>query len=172
MSSTLLLNADSAPISMIPLSTLNWEEAIKYLVLEKAVVLEWHQDWIVHSPKWSTAVPAVMMLTEYQKKKTTVRYSKSHVFLRDEFCCQYCGTKVNKKTATLDHILPISHGGRSTWENTTTACSPCNSKKGNDHKVVPKHKPYRPSYYQLVEKRKKLGWDQLSHPSWREYLEY
>lgn len=172
MSSTLLLNSDAAPISLVPLSTLTWEEAIKYMVLDKATVLEWHNDWIVRSQTWSTAVPAVMILKEYQKKKTTIRYSKSNVFLRDNYTCQYCFAKVNKKTATLDHILPISHGGRSIWENATTACSPCNSKKGNDPKVKPKTKPYKPTYFQLAEKRRKLGWESVQHPSWLNYLDY
>lgn len=172
MSSTLLLNADGSPISILPLSSLSWQDAIKYMVLEKATVLEWHKDWIVHSQNWSTAVPAVMILSEYQKKKTTIRYSKSNVFLRDNYTCQYCGDAVNKKTATLDHILPTSHGGTSTWENTTTACGPCNANKGNNKKIVPKAKPYKPTYFQLVDKRKKLGWDYIPHPAWKNYLEY
>lgn len=172
MGSTLLLNTDGAPVSMLPLSTLSWEDAVKYMVLEKAVVLDWHEDWIIHSQRWSTAVPAVMMLKEYQKKKTTVRYSKFNVFLRDNYTCQYCGTDVNKKTATLDHILPTSHGGKSTWENSTTACGPCNAKKGNNKKIVPNSRPYKPNYFQLIEKRKSLGWEGLGHPSWKNYLEY
>lgn len=172
MNSTLLLNTDGSPVSMLPISTLNWQDAIKYMVLQKATVLEWYDNWIVHSQKWSTAVPAVMILTEYQKKKTAVRYSKSNVFLRDEYTCQYCGDDVSKKTATLDHILPTSHGGRSTWENTTTACGPCNAEKGNDKRIVPKNKPYKPNYFQLVEKRKRLGFNGLAHPAWKNYLEY
>lgn len=172
MAHTLLLNADANPVSMLPLSTLIWQDAIKYMVLEKATVLDWHEDWIVHSQTWSTHVPAVMILTEYQKPKTTIRYSKSNVFLRDGYTCQYCGTDVSKKTATLDHILPTSYGGLSTWENSTTACGPCNANKGNNKKIVPKNKPYKPTYFQLVEKRKKLGWDHIPHPAWKNYLEY
>lgn len=171
MSHTLLLNADAAPVSMLPLSTLNWQDAIRYLVLEKVTVLEWYDNWIIHSQNWSTRVPAVMILNQYQRKKTTIRYSKSNVFLRDGFVCQYCDAVVNRKTATLDHILPISHGGRSTWDNCTTACGPCNAKKGNNKKIVPKKVPYKPTYFQLVEKRKKLGWDHIGHHSWKNYLE-
>jgi 5-methylcytosine-specific restriction endonuclease McrA len=156
---------------MLPLSTLNWQEAIKYMVLEKATVLEWYENWIVHSQNWSTQIPAVMILSEYQKKKSIVRYSKANVFLRDGYQCQYCDREVTRGTATLDHILPISHGGRSTWENTTTACGPCNANKGNNKKIVPKSKPYKPGYFQLIEKRKKLGFNGVPHPSWKKYLE-
>jgi 5-methylcytosine-specific restriction endonuclease McrA len=168
--STLMLNADGSPISYLPLSVISWEEAIKYMVLDKATVLEFHDDWIVHSENWQTAVPSVMILKEYEKRKTSIRYSKHNVFLRDGYECQYCGTDVSRKTATLDHVLPVSHGGKTTFENTTTACADCNANKGNNKKIVPKAKPYKPNYFQLVEKRKKLQWD-VPHPAWKNYLE-
>jgi 5-methylcytosine-specific restriction endonuclease McrA len=171
MNSCLLLNADASPVSLLPLSTISWEEAIQKMVSEKAVVLEWYEDWIVHSEKWSTPVPAVMILKEYQKKKTAVRFSKHNVFLRDGFTCQYCGDDVTRKSATLDHVLPASHGGKTTFENTVCACAPCNANKGNDKKIVPKAKPYKPTYFQLAERRKRMQWEH-QHPSWANYLEY
>jgi len=87
MAHTLILNADASPISVLPLSTITWEESIRYLVSDKATVLEWYDDWIVHSATWETRVPAVMILKEYQKKKVSVRFSKQNVFLRDLFTC-------------------------------------------------------------------------------------
>lgn len=172
MSDTLLLNADMNPVTMLPISVISWREAIRYLVQEKVTVLEWHEDWVVHSARWETRVPCVIMLNEFQKRKTQLRYSKANVFLRDEFRCQYCGVHVSasKKTATLDHVLPVSHGGKSTWENSTTACIKCNGNKGNDHKIKPVNTPYKPTYWDLVEKRKKLNFD-IQHPSWAAYLE-
>lgn len=165
-----MLNADGAPVSWLPLSTISWEEAIKYMVLEKATVLDFYDDWIVHSANWETAVPSVMILKDYEKRKTSIRYSKHNVFLRDGYVCQYCGDDVSKKTATLDHVLPVSHGGKTTFENTVTACGPCNANKGNNKKIVPKTKPYKPTYFQLVDKRKKQHWD-IPHPAWKNYLE-
>jgi 5-methylcytosine-specific restriction endonuclease McrA len=138
-------------------------------VLEKATVLDFYEDWIVHSANWETQVPAVMILREYEKRKTAIRYSKHNVFLRDGYTCQYCGDDVSKKTATLDHVLPVSHGGKTTFENTVCACATCNANKGNDKKIVPKHKPVKPTYFQLVDKRKKMQWD-IQHPSWANYL--
>jgi 5-methylcytosine-specific restriction endonuclease McrA len=140
------------------------------MVLEKATVLEFYEDWIVHSASWQTQGPAVMILREYEKRKATIRYSKQNVFLRDNYECQYCGDDVSKKTATLDHVLPVSHGGKTTFENTVTACGPCNAAKGNNKKIVPVKKPYKPNYFQLVEKRKNQKWD-MQHPSWANYLE-
>jgi len=165
----LLLNSDTSPVSMLPLSAISWQDAIKYMVLDKVSVLEWHEDWIVRSANWSTPVPAIIMLKEYYKKKGYVRFSKYNVFLRDEFRCQYCGDHVEKRAATLDHVLPVSHGGRTIWENCTTACAKCNSSKGNNKKITPKIKPYKPSYWELVEKRRKQSFV-LQHPSWAMFI--
>jgi len=169
MADTLLLNADGSPTSMLPLSTITWQDAIHYMVLDKVTVLEWHENWIVRSARWETRVPAVVILKEFSKKKTQIRYSKANVFLRDRYKCQYCGNDVNGRTATLDHVLPISHGGKSTWENSTTACSPCNAMKGNNKKIKPVKMPYKPSYWELVENRKKMKFD-IRHPSWEAFI--
>jgi 5-methylcytosine-specific restriction endonuclease McrA len=169
MSDCLILNTDGSPVSHLPLSVINWQEAIKYMVLDKAVVLAWHDKWIVHSANWETAVPAVIMLKEYMKKKTGIRFSKQNVFLRDGFVCQYCNVEVNKRTATLDHVLPTSHGGKTTFENTVCACTSCNSRKGNDKKIKPKRAPHKPSYYELVERRKKIPFE-MRHPDWAMYI--
>lgn len=166
---TLLLNADGAPVNFIPLSTLSWQEAIRYLVLDKASVLSWYDNWIVHSATWETKVPCIMMLHEYQKPKNTIRFSRSNVYLRDNYTCAYCHTKLDKKDCTLDHVLPTSHGGKTTFENTVTACSPCNANKGNDHRIRPKVKPHRPDYWELLNKRKALGF-KVPHESWHDYL--
>jgi 5-methylcytosine-specific restriction endonuclease McrA len=169
MSTCLLLNADAAPLSYLPLSVIPWEESIKMLVLDKASVLEYYPNWIVRSANWSTAVPAVMLLKQYEKRKSAIRFSKSNVFLRDRYHCQYCGIKICRSTATLDHVLPVSHGGKSVWENCTTSCGKCNSFKGNNRHIVPKTRPYKPNYYDMVEKRKELNWD-IKHHSWANYL--
>jgi 5-methylcytosine-specific restriction endonuclease McrA len=169
MADTLLLNADAQPVSYLPLSTLTWQDSIKYMVLEKARVLEWHEDWVVRSANWSTPVPAVMMLTEYMKTKTTVRFSKSNVFLRDNYTCQYCQKDLEKKECTLDHVLPISLGGKTVWENSVTACGPCNARKANTTKMRPIMKPYKPDFYELVNKRKRLPYN-IRHESWLPYV--
>lgn len=169
MASTLLLNADGNPVSMLPLSTLSWKESIIYLVLDKATVLEWHENWTVRSANWETRVPAVMILKNYEKKRGYARYSKKNVFIRDSYICQYCGVKVNEKNATLDHVLPLSHGGKTNFENTVCACASCNAQKGNNKNIKPKKKPFKPSYYQLVEGRKQLPFANI-HPSWNSYI--
>jgi len=169
MSATLLLNSDGNPVSILPLSTISWKKSILYMLDETATVLEWYDNWIVHSVNWQTAVPAVMILKNYERKRHQVRFSKRNVFLRDGFRCQYCGQDVSKKSATMDHILPISHGGKSTYENCVCACDVCNAQKGNNKAIRPKKMPIKPSYYQLVEQRKKLPFEG-GHHTWPTYL--
>jgi 5-methylcytosine-specific restriction endonuclease McrA len=169
MSDSLLLNADGAPVSFLPLSTLTWQDAIKYMVLDKAHVLSWHDNWIVHSANWETPVPSILILRDYMKPKKTIRFSKSSVFLRDSYKCAYCTVDLQKKDCTLDHVLPVSLGGKTTFENTVTACGPCNASKGNNKKIVPKFKPHKPDFYELVNKRKRMPF-QIKHSEWLPYL--
>lgn len=168
--STLVLNADAQPLSYIPLSAITWQDAILYMYNGKVSVVDWYDDWEVSSPSWSTRVPAVVMLKEYQKRKNTVNFSKGGVYLRDNFRCLYCGCTITRKTATIDHVVPISRGGKTVWENCATACGPCNSRKGNRMDVRPTYKPYKPGYYELVRKRKQLPFD-IRHQSWIQWLD-
>lgn len=166
---TLVLNADAQPVSLLPLSVIDWQEAVRYLVLDKASVMSWYDDWIVRSASWETRVPAVMMLREYQKPKSTMRLSKRNIFLRDGYTCQYCGCEVTDQTATLDHVHPISQGGKSTWTNLSTACKTCNYKKAASTKMKPKIMPYKPDFWQLINQRRDRGFH-LAHESWADYL--
>lgn len=171
MGDTLLLNANAQPVSYLPLSAIQWREAILYMYHNKCDVLEWYDDWMVHSPSWETRVPAVIMLKDFVKEKTQVRFSKSNVYLRDQYACCYCGSSVAKREATMDHVVPLSRGGRTNWENIVTACAPCNSAKGNrvGPEWRPKYKPYKPGYWELVRKRKQLPFE-VRHPSWHAWI--
>jgi 5-methylcytosine-specific restriction endonuclease McrA len=171
MADTLLLNADGMPVGYMPLSTITWQDSIRYLVLNKADVIQYHDNWWVHSATWETQVPSVMMMRDYLKPKTTVRFSRGNVYLRDNCQCQYCGTSIERKDATLDHVLPVSKGGKSTWENCTTACGPCNASKSDKVKGwKPRIKPYKPEFYELVNKRKKLGFDNVRFKEWLQFI--
>lgn len=170
MPDVLLLNADAQPVSYLPLSVIQWKEAIMYMYHDKCSVLEWYDDWMVHSPSWETKVPAVIMLKDFVRQKTQVRFSKSNVYLRDQYTCLYCEKGVTRSSATLDHVLPLSKGGKTNWENIVTACGHCNATKGNKLIMKPKYKPYRPGYWELVRKRKQLPFD-VKHPSWAQWID-
>ncbi len=165
---TLLLNRDAAPLSVLPLSVVCWQDAITYLYMDRVTVLEWYDDWMVRSERWETRVPAVVMFKKFIKRKTSPRFSKYNVLLRDRFQCQYCGVSVSRDTASMDHVIPVSRGGSTSWQNIVTSCMPCNTRKGSKL-IQPARKPQQPSYYELANARKQLGFEPR-HPSWQDYL--
>lgn len=169
MSDVLVLNADGQPVSMLPPSTIQWKEAITYLWLDKVHVLDWYDDWVVSSASWETRVPAVIMLKDMMRRKRKPRFSKYNLYLRDMFTCQYCSIKLPQTQLTLDHVLPISHGGKTSWENIVAACGPCNHSKGNNKRIRPSKEPYQPDYFELANNRKKLDFT-IKHPSWETFL--
>ncbi len=77
---TLVLNADGQPISMLPPSTIQWKEAITYLWLDKVNVLEWYDDWVVHSERWETKVPAVIILSKEMARRGKSLVSQNITF--------------------------------------------------------------------------------------------
>jgi len=166
---TLVLNADGHPVSLLPPSTIQWKEAITYMWLDKCTVLDWYDDWVVRSESWETRVPSVIILKDFMRRRRNPRFSKANLYIRDEYTCQYCNTPYTKSNLTLDHVKPLSLGGNTSWENIVAACGPCNTRKGNKLHMKPIVQPYRPDYYELVAKRKKLGFD-VRHKSWLAYL--
>lgn len=168
---TLILNADGIPLSVVPLSTLNWQEAVKLMFMGRVEVLASYDDWSVHSPSVEFQVPAVVMLNEYIKVDRSVRFSRSNVLLRDEYKCQYCGGNFcdNQHELTLDHVVPRFNGGRTKWDNIVAACPKCNLEKSHYDHMKPNNAPRRPSYYELVQKRMKHSII-VPHQSWSDFL--
>ena len=75
--------------------------------------------------------PRVILLLRYEGYyKKQPRFNRINIFRRDNSTCQYCGKKFMKQELTLDHVVPKSQGGKSTWENVVCACGRCNRKKG------------------------------------------
>lgn len=142
MTSVLVLNAGYEPLHRISL-----KHAIRMLVREVAVIEEATDEMFGPFP-----VPLVLRLVRYVKlhwRKEHPKWSKKRLFLRDHDTCAYCP----ESAATIDHIIPRTHGGGSTWENTVACCLKCNRKKGS--KTVKqagmklKFDPYTPSWHQL-----------------------
>src|ERR1700739_1196829 len=122
----LVLNADYRPLSYYPLSLWSWQDTIKAVFLERVNILE-EYDRVVRSARLEMKLPSVVSLKTYIKPARHPAFTRFNVFLRDRFECQYC---VVDEELTFDHLVPRSRGGRTTWENVVTACSPCNLSKG------------------------------------------
>ena len=116
----LVLNADFRPLSYYPLSLWSWQDAIKAVFLDRVTSLR-NTTSAVHSPSFEMKLPSVVSLKTYVKPATQPAFTRFNVFLRDQFCCQYCGARDD---LTFDHLLPRSRGGHTTWTNVVAACSP------------------------------------------------
>jgi 5-methylcytosine-specific restriction endonuclease McrA len=165
----LVLNADFRPLSYYPLSLWSWQDAIKAVFLERVNIVE-EYDHAVHSPSLVMKLPSVVSLKSYVKPSTNPAFTRFNVFLRDRFCCQYCGSRDD---LTFDHLLPRSRGGQTTWINVVAACSPCNLRKGNmtpsEAKMFPSQSPIQPSV-QHLHRNGRLFPPNYLHQSWLDYL--
>lgn len=168
MSDTLLLNQNYEPISVLPLSVINWQHAIKLMYLGRVHVLETYPNWIVHSERLALNVPSVCVTRDYFHYKKSVKFSRYNLYLRDLFKCQYCEDVFDYEDLTIDHVVPRSAGGKTNWENCVTSCKSCNYAKGS-HLLLPKAKPYRPDYYSLVNLWKTIPFT-VKQASWNQYL--
>jgi 5-methylcytosine-specific restriction endonuclease McrA len=168
MSDTLLLNQNYQPISVLPLSVINWQHAIKLMYLGRVHVLETYPNWIVHSERLALNVPSVCVTRDYFHYKQAVKFSRYNLYMRDLFKCQYCDDVFDYEDLTIDHVTPRSLGGKTVWENCVTSCKTCNHAKGS-HLLLPRVKPYKPDYYSLVGQWKKMPFT-VKQTSWNQYL--
>jgi 5-methylcytosine-specific restriction endonuclease McrA len=76
-------------------------------------------------------VPRVVVLSAYEHlPKGKVRFSRLNIYARDHDTCQYCGRQMARSELNLDHVVPRSQGGKTSWENVVCSCVPCNLSKG------------------------------------------
>jgi 5-methylcytosine-specific restriction endonuclease McrA len=76
-------------------------------------------------------VPRVILLIAYDRvPKRRVRFSRHNIFARDKNTCQYCGKRFATSDLNLDHVVPRSKGGITSWENVVCSCHRCNRLKG------------------------------------------
>ena len=121
----LVLNATYEPVNVCTV-----RRAVVLLLKEKAEVVE-RSERTLHSAYDSMTRPMVIRLVTYVRiPRDTHRrkITRRAVFARDDWTCQYCGSR---NQLTVDHVIPRSKGGGSTWDNIVAACAPCNRRKGD-----------------------------------------
>tara|TARA_B100000902_G_scaffold400035_1_gene474864 strand:- start:8616 stop:9158 length:543 start_codon:yes stop_codon:yes gene_type:complete len=166
---TLLLNADSQPFSLNPLSTLNWQDSIKYSFSDKFTVIKEYDNWDIRSPSLTVAVPSIMALKKYIKPQARVPRTRRNLWLRDQGCCQYCGVGLHYVHMTIDHVIPRSKGGRSSWQNLVTSCQRCNYAKGSKTTIKPRRRPIEPTSWELRPLMKQHHLT-IPDPAWQDFL--
>jgi 5-methylcytosine-specific restriction endonuclease McrA len=162
----LVLNADYMPLSVFPLSTWSFERTLRNVMKDRVTVLEEYSATL-RSPSFEYSPPSVIALKQYVNKPKRVIFSRQNIFLRDNFCCQYCGKQFTPSELTFDHVLPRARGGRTEYTNIVSACVPCNTRKGSRQDMVPLRTPREPKVSELtrsISSREKL------HDSWLDYL--
>uniref|UniRef100_A0A6M3JS80 Putative homing endonuclease n=1 Tax=viral metagenome TaxID=1070528 RepID=A0A6M3JS80_9ZZZZ len=158
MERVILLNSDYTFLNV-----LSWKKAVTLIVKGKVEVLK-ATDKIIHNMEKTVkiAIPLILRLLKLVRTlyKTKVPFSKANVIARDNFSCVYCGKK--RGNFNIDHLVPKSRGGKSTWENCVSSCKKCNSKKSNrlpsEAGMFLKKRPYQPTIHEFLQlKMNKLG---------------
>ena len=129
-------------------------------------------DEVIHTPRRAIRIPRVIQLLHYDKvPRREVRFTRRNIFFRDRNRCQYCGKIFQQTELNLDHVVPLSRGGNSTWENVVCACVPCNSRKGNRTPVESGMSllrvPRRPAGHPVL----RAGWIGPRYDEWRTFLD-
>ncbi len=120
----LVLNASYEPINVCA------ARRALVLVLKGVAMTEEENGHFLHAARFTMRVPSVIRLLEYRRIPHQSRaLSRKNILLRDRNSCQYCGTVMSSSELTLDHVIPRSRGGSSTWENLVACCHPCNRRR-------------------------------------------
>lgn len=118
------------------------QDAIVAVYKERATLVE---DWgdVFRSEHASLPVPKVIALREYVHVHAIPKFCRRSIYLRDRYCCQYCGTRFHTSELTFDHVFPRSRGGTTTWDNVLTCCVRCNVGK-RDSLIGSKRETWKP----------------------------
>src|SRR6266404_5116320 len=164
----LVLNASYEPINICA------ARRALVLVLKGVAMTEEENGHFLHAQRIAMRLPSVIRLLEYRRIPHQTRaLSRKNILLRDRNTCQYCGEVLASSELTLDHVVPRSRGGLSTWENVVACCHPCNRRKG---KQLPHEANMRPSReprpFNLHTSRHIMRLMGHSDSKWRKYLFY
>src|SRR5436309_5913025 len=122
----LVLNASYEPINICA------ARRALVLVLKGVAAAEEVTSHAIHSTRRTVALPSVIRLLEYRRIPHQTRaLSRKNILMRDRYTCQYCHKTLNSGELTLDHVIPRSRKGETTWENLVACCHTCNNRKGN-----------------------------------------
>ena len=160
----LVLNASYEPLQIV-----STRRAVVLLLQEKAELVEATEQRL-RAQGFSLDVPIVIRLVRYIRIPRRLRLpcSRRGVLTRDRETCQYCGTQPGRGQLTVDHVLPRSRGGLTTWDNVVAACRDCNHRKGGrtpeEANMVLLSKPRQPQYVAFA-----LLGELERHDVWRKY---
>jgi 5-methylcytosine-specific restriction endonuclease McrA len=164
----LVLNASYEPINICAV------RRALVLVLKGVASAEEHAQTQIHSARQAVRVPSVIRLLEYRRIPHQTRsLSRKNILMRDRYTCQYCHRTLPSSELTLDHVVPRSRLGETTWENLVACCHVCNNRKGSR---TPEEAGMRlvraPRPFSLHTSRHLMRLLAKSDDRWRKYLFY
>ncbi len=173
MPQVLLLNASYEPLAVITL-----RRALA-LMLKNQVEAACNETVELRGITHCLRVPTVIRLRRYVNvPRRGARWTRRGVLQRDNYTCAYCGIQsggmqrgqlLTRQDFTIDHIVPVSRGGKNTWGNTICACPQCNQRKGNrmphEAQMTLRWEPKIPRVTYLV------AWGNVP-TTWKVYLPY
>jgi 5-methylcytosine-specific restriction endonuclease McrA len=163
----LVLNASYEPINICG------ARRALVLVLKGVARTEEEQGAVLHAARINVAMPSVIRLLEYRRIPHQTRaLSRKNILLRDRNSCQYCSVTLTAGELTLDHVVPRSRGGLSTWENLVACCHDCNRRKGNQmlHELTEMKLLKEPRPFSLHTSRHIMRRIGSADAAWRKYL--
>jgi 5-methylcytosine-specific restriction endonuclease McrA len=162
------LNRHWQPVHVAPVQralVMLWNQAACVIDPDDFRLYDW-SDWAKLAPRegepfirtvrFHLRVPEVVALTRHDRARhQTVTFSRRNLFKRDHSTCQYCGCQPGTEELTIDHVVPRSQGGQTTWENCVLACVACNAHKANrtpdQAGMKLRRAPTRPSWKPLYD---------------------
>ena len=183
---TLVLNKCWTPISIMPV-----KKAITKVMSDLARIVDpddyqlyTFEDWMnlpvregdlfISTSHSKVRVPEIIVLQEYEKlPQREVKLSRRNLLIRDNYTCQYTGKRITMDTATMDHVIPRSKGGGSTWENLVMCCLDINAKKADrtpdEAGLNLLKKPERPKWNPVYARFARLASSAVP-PSWSKFI--
>ncbi|HYL68396.1 MAG TPA: HNH endonuclease [Candidatus Limnocylindria bacterium] len=164
----LVLNATFEPINVTAV------RRALVLMLKGVAQAEETNHHEVHSTSKAIKVPSVIRLLTYRHIPQQSRaLSRKNILLRDRNTCQFCAAAFPASELTLDHVVPRSRGGRSSWENLVACCYACNNRKGDRTPEEAGLKlQRRPRPFTLHTSRQLMRLIGHRDEKWRKYLFY
>lgn len=168
----LVLNRSWQPVNIATVArvlVLVWNESARVVDPDDYQLYDW-SDWAALNPSddelfiqavsQKLRVPEVITLNHFDRVPTSsVTFSRRNIFRRDRFTCQYCGRQPKADELTIDHVLPRSQGGQSTWDNCVLACVECNHRKADrtpdQARMGLKKVPIRPTWNPIYSRHKR-----------------
>ncbi|KPK65502.1 MAG: HNH endonuclease [Planctomycetes bacterium SM23_32] len=128
-------------------------------------------EW-VSTVSYDIQVPRIIRLLFYNSyPERRVSFNRRNIFARDENCCQYCGARFPTSELSIDHVIPLSRGGTTSWANVVCACTRCNKRKGGrdpqEAAMTLVRRPREPRFNPLI----RLKLRRRKYYSWKQFLD-